>query len=275
MTETIDLVHLDQGQGSPELVLVHGLCCDLSDWQPQVDYFSKTRRVITPTLRAHGQALQASPHGSDDLDMAVLAHDVVALLRKKGVTQAFVGGHSMGTRVAHEVRRQAPDIVKGLILVDGSDSALGNASHQLQKFAAATEGDQVKPWLKGMFEIMFYGDQFADLKKACVDRALQMPDDDVRSLYRGIINWDGDHADTVMRACKVPTLVLQSTTRGEDGIRRDLQPGEEGHYPGIVRSRIPGAEVHALPGHGHFTSLEAPEWTNKIIDNWLKRIDLS
>jgi pimeloyl-ACP methyl ester carboxylesterase len=270
MSNTVELVHTDTGSGDPALVLIHGLCCDLSDWQPQVEHFSKSHRMITPTLRAHGQALKASPHGAAPLDMAILASDVVALLRAKGITQAVVGGHSMGTRVAHEVRRQAPDIVKGLILVDGSDSALGNPERQLSQFEAATAGDKVKPWLKGMFEIMFYGDRFSELKRACVDRALMMPDDDVRSLYRGIINWDGDHADTVMCACDVPTLVLQSTTRGEDGIRRDLRPGEEGHYPGVVRSRIAGAEIHALAGHGHFTSLEAPDWTNEAIADWMK-----
>lgn len=267
MTETIELAHEDKGEGEPVLVLIHGLCCDHSDWRPQIDHFSKRMRVITPTLRGHGK----SPHGSDGLDMATLASDVVALLKAKGVTNAIVGGHSMGTRVAHEVRHQAPDIVKGLILVDGSDAALGDQARSLRQFEAATAGDQVKPWLKGMFEIMFYGDRFADLRTACVNRALEMPDDDVRAFYRGIINWDGSSADAVMRGVNVPTLVLQTTTRGEDGIRRDLKPGEEGHYPGVVRSRIPDAEVKALPGHGHFTSLEAPEWTNEAIEDWLRR----
>ena len=271
MSDTVELVHTDTGAGQPALVLIHGLCCDLSDWAPQVAAFAATHRMIIPTLRGHGQALNPSPHGDGELDMATLARDVVALLRAKGITEALVGGHSMGTRVAHEVRRQAPDIVKGLILVDGSDSALGNAARALGQFEEATAGDRVKPWLKGMFEIMFYGNRFDALKNACVERALMMPDDDVRSLYRGIINWDGDSADEVMRDVNVPTLVLQTTTRGEDGIRRDLKPGEEGHYPGVVKSRIADAEVKALAGHGHFTSLEAPEWTNDAIADWMKR----
>lgn len=271
MTGTVMLQHSDQGTGEPVLVLIHGLCCDWSDWQPQIDAFAGSHRVIAPTLRGHGQARSPSPRGDGELDMATLASDVVALLRAKGVTQALVGGHSMGTRVAHEVRRQAPDIVKGLILVDGSDSALGDAERARTQFDGATAGDKVKPWLKGMFEIMFYGDRFDALKTACVERALMMPDDDVRSLYRGIIDWDGSSADTVMRDVDVPTLVLQSTTRGEDGIRRALAAGEEGHYPAVVKSRIGSAEVDALPGHGHFTSLEAPEWTNDRIGAWMQR----
>ncbi|MBU2534337.1 MAG: alpha/beta hydrolase [Alphaproteobacteria bacterium] len=266
MMDTVDLVHEDKGNGAPVLVLIHGLCCDHSDWQPQFETFSKSRHVITPTLRGHGR----SPRGSGELSMEKLAGDVVALLRAKGVTEAIVGGHSMGTRVTHEVRHQAPDLVKGMILVDGSDSAFGELGPALEQFEAATRGDKLKPWLRGLFEIMFFNDRFADLKRSCVERALAVPDENVRSLYRNMMTWDATKGDAIMRAVDVPTLVLQSTTRGDDGIRRALKEGELGHYPGVVASRIPDAEIALLPDHGHFTGREAPEWTNETIAGWMK-----
>lgn len=271
MTQTVELKHADKGTGTPALVLIHGLCCDHSDWQPQLETFSATHRVLTPTLRGHG----GDGRPAATLTMENLAADVVALLRSKGVTQAVVGGHSMGTRVAHEVRHQAPELVKGIILVDGSDSANGDLQQAIAGFDAATSGDKLKPWLQGLFEIMFYGDRFADLRKACVQRALRMPDENLRSLYRNMMTWDTTKGDTVMRGVDVPTLVIQSTTRGEDGVRRALAEKELGHYPSVVKSRIPDAEFALLAGHGHFTGLEAPEWTNDAITGWLKRNNLS
>ena len=241
-----------------------------SDWQPQLDAFSKSHRVITPTLRGHGG------DGSDaaTLSMENLASDVVALMRAKGVGQAIVAGHSMGTRVVHEVLHQAPDIVKGIILVDGSDSAFGDLDAAIAGFEAATADGQLKPWLQGLFEIMFYGDRFADLRDACVKRALAMPDDNLRSLYRNMMTWDATKGDRQMRAITVPTLVIQSTTRGEDGIRRALNEGEMGHYPELVKIAQRKAEFALLAGHGHFTGLEAPEWTNDAITDWAKRCGL-
>lgn len=271
MTDTIELDHVDQGESAgdaPVLVLIHGLCCDHSDWAPQVAAFSKTHRVITPTLRGHGR----SPRGEADMTMPQLASDVVQLLRDKSVSQAIVGGHSMGTRVAHEVRHQAPEMVTGLVLVDGSDSAFGDFDTAMAGFEAASAGEKLKPWLRSLFEVMFFGDRFPDLKDACVKRALAMPDETVRDLYRGIIAWDAAKSDAVMRETDVPTLVIQSTTRGEDGIRRPLNEGEMGHYPGIVKERIRSADFALLPGHGHFTSLEAPEWTNDAIGTWMGKM---
>lgn len=270
MTATVELKHVDQGQGDPTFVLVHGLCCDLSDWQPQLEAFAATHRVITPTLRGHG----GDGSAADTLSMENLAADVVALLRAKGVTNAIVAGHSMGTRVVHEVLHQAPDIVKGLILVDGSDSAFGDLDAAIASFEAATADGQLKPWLQGLFEIMFYGDRFAELRDACVARALRMPDENLRSLYRNMMTWDVTKGEVQMCAITVPTLVIQSTTRGEDGVRRALDEGEMGHYPDLVKSRNTQAEFALLAGHGHFTGLEAPAWTNEAIMTWAKRSGL-
>jgi pimeloyl-ACP methyl ester carboxylesterase len=145
----------------------------------------------------------------------------------------------------------------------------------MASFEEATAGDKLKPWLKGLFEIMFYGDKHAALRDACVNRALQMPDANLRSLYTNMMRWDAIKGDPVMRAINIPTLVIQTTTRGTDGIRRALNEGEMGHYPEVVKARNKHAEFALLAGHGHFTGLEAPEWTNDAIAAWVKKNNLA
>ena len=101
-----------------------------------------------------------------------------------------------------------------------------------------------------------------------------MPDENLRSLYTNMMTWDATKGEAVMRGVNVPTLVIQSTTRGEDGIRRALRDGEMGHYPEVVKGRNGRAEFALLAGHGHFTGLEAPEWTNDAIKAWMSKSNL-
>ncbi|SRR6056297_788227 len=268
--ETMQLEHEDTGSGAPTMVFIHGLCCDQTDWRPQVDRFAGSHRVIAVTLRGHGGQPAGPGNDASTLAMEQLAADAVALLRKKGITSAIVAGHSMGTRVVHEMLAQAPDIVDGIVLVDGSDSAFGDLAPALRTFGEATSGSKLKAWLQGLFEAMFYGNEQAELRDACVARALRMPDENVRQLYTHMMRWDATKADGIMRAIDVPTLVIQSTTRGPDGSRRALNEGEMGHYPGVVQARNRNASFALLPGHGHFTMLEAPDWTYDAIASWMR-----
>lgn len=267
MTDIVTLDCKDQGSGEPAFVLIHGLGCDHSDWIPQIEHLSRSNRVIAPTLRGHGGEA-SSPL---TLTMENLAADVVALMRSKAVSKAVIAGHSLGTRVAHEVAYKSPELVAGLILVDGSHGDAPDLNKAIAFFEQATSGDNLKIWLKAFFEDMFFDQSFDILRNKCVERAMSMPDDSIRSLYKNLITWDSNKGEDRMTLVDAPTLVLQSTKRAEDGSRLSLQAGEYGPYPETVKRCNARAEVATLAGHGHFISLEAPSWTNQLIEEWSKR----
>ncbi len=263
----IELAFTTKGEGEPAIMLIHGFCCAYDDWQPQIEALNKRTRVIAPDLRGHAR----SPRGEADMTIEQLATDCVALARAQGISSMVVGGHSMGTRVALEVRHQAPELVNGLILFDGSDTAYGDAQASRQAFEDAVAHKGFTAWARGLFEIMFFDEKYAEIAGPIIERALAVPEATAASLYRNMMQWDATRAEPIMRALDVPTLVIQSTTRGADGIRRALRDGEIGHYPELVRSRAPAAEIKALAGHGHFTGLEAPDWTNDVVTGWAER----
>lgn len=267
MTDTVSLIHTEEGTGAPAFVLIHGITCDQTDWRPQLEALSQSTRVIAPTLRGHG----GDPSPPASLSMENLAADVVALMHEKALTKVVVAGHSMGTRVAFEVASQAPDLVAGMILVDGSYLPCADLNASVERFNAATTDDKITSWLTHFVDAMFVDGTLDAFRRHCTARAHAMPHEALRSLYRGMLVWDTKCGATSMEKANVPMLVLQSTTRSEDGSRRVLKEGETGSYPETVKRFNADTEIAVLAGHGHFTGLEAPDWTNEVIVDWCRR----
>lgn len=263
----IELDHTDQGSGSPALVLIHGFSSGREDWQAQADHFAGRHRVIAPALRAHG----ATPRGAAPMTIPQLATDCLDLVRSKGIDSAIVGGHSMGTRVALEMARQAPELVRGLLLLDGSNTALAGKEAALESFDRAVSEVGYPTFARKLFEAMFFDPAHAALSDKLVQRALAVPDETAHELYRNMVIWDGDDAPTVMQGIHVPALVLQSTTRGADNVRRTLEPGETGAYETLISRFVRTSEIVEMPGLGHFITYEAPDQVNAAIDAFLDK----
>ena len=262
----IELKHSDSGNGEPAIVFVHGFCSGPEDWMPQVEYLQARHRVLAVGLRGHG----ISERGSNEMSMEQLARDCLDLMAEKNITRAVFTGHSMGTRIAIEAHRQAPELVAGLVLVDGSNStAATDLDTALAGFETALANDGYGAFANMLFAQMFYDKKHDALKEKYIARALAVPEEIGAPLYRNLIKWDGNVARDALRQTTVPILVIQSTTRDAGGGRRPLEPGEKGAYEAFVEEFAPSADVVPLPGLGHYTMLEAPAETNAAIDNWL------
>ncbi|MFJ2058697.1 alpha/beta fold hydrolase [Streptomyces sp. NPDC087908] len=119
-------VHCTEKGEGPALLLVHGHPFDHTMWQPQIDRFSRTHRVIAPDLRGYGATpLRTAPDpapGTDGAPLAtgldVFADDLVAVLDALGVDDCVVVGLSMGGQIAMELYRGHPGRVRGLVLAD-------------------------------------------------------------------------------------------------------------------------------------------------------------
>ncbi|WP_406059901.1 alpha/beta hydrolase [Streptomyces sp. NBC_01077] len=114
-TLATEIHYEDRGEG-PALLLVHGHPFDHTMWQPQIDRFSRTHRVIAPDLRGYG----ATPLGAhpDSTDLGVFAEDLVDLLDDLKIEQCVLAGLSMGGQIAMELYRRHPGRIRGLVLAD-------------------------------------------------------------------------------------------------------------------------------------------------------------
>lgn len=101
------------GKGCP-LILIHGIMCDHTYFDPLSSMLSSEYQVITYDRRGYGLgSLQpdsfAVMHQVDDL------HNVVSRLQENGV---YLLAHSAGCIIAAEFACRYPSIVRGLILVE-------------------------------------------------------------------------------------------------------------------------------------------------------------
>ena len=92
----------EHGSGPRVVVLAHGLLMDSRMYTRLAPALAvHGHRVITVDLPGHGDSDQ--PHDMTAYSMQQYGRDVIALLDHLGVTQAVVGGTSLGANVALEV----------------------------------------------------------------------------------------------------------------------------------------------------------------------------
>lgn len=111
--DDVRLAYDDVGSG-PELLLVHGYPFNRSLWVEQVDALSKTFRLITPDLRGFG----GSTISEGVSTMNRMAQDVARLMDALEISNAVVGGLSMGGYVVLGFYKQFASRVRGLVLAD-------------------------------------------------------------------------------------------------------------------------------------------------------------
>src|SRR5882724_6142169 len=129
----IQIAYDDTGSGPP-VVLLHGFPFDRSMWSEQIAALNRDYRVVTPDLRGQGESESSDVPAT----MNTMARDVAALMDALDISQASIGGLSMGGYVALAFYRLFPERVYSLILADtraqaDTDEAKQNRVRQAQK----------------------------------------------------------------------------------------------------------------------------------------------
>jgi pimeloyl-ACP methyl ester carboxylesterase len=100
----------DEGKGFP-LVLVHGFLGSSKMWRPQIDFFKRNFRVITPDLPGFGKSTHIKSHDS----IISLANLILDCLKDKQINKFYLLGHSMGGMIVQEMAKIYGDKISKLI----------------------------------------------------------------------------------------------------------------------------------------------------------------
>lgn len=107
-----------KGSG-PVLLLLHGLACDHTSWDPIIDRLAQDFTVIAPDFLGHGQ----SDKPRADYSIGGYANGMRDLLTVLGIDRVTVIGHSFGGGVAMQFAYQFPERTERLVLI--SSGGLG------------------------------------------------------------------------------------------------------------------------------------------------------
>jgi 3-oxoadipate enol-lactonase len=258
---TAVLAHEVAGSG-PALLLVHAGIADRRMWDDQMGPFAEAGwTVVRPDLPGFGE----TPLPDRPVALWAALRD---LLDHLGVERAVVVGCSLGGRAAVDLALAAPDRVRALVLVgsglaghrfrepalfelwDRSEGALERGDH---REAARVEVDT---WVVGM-----------DRDPAAVDPEVRRRVTEMllAAYAHGEADLEEPDPPAAGRLGQVaaPTLVLVGTHD-----RPDLQA-----MAAALAGGIGGAERVDLPGTAHLPNMERPEEFNRVVLEFLAKLD--
>jgi len=201
-------------------------------------------RAIAIDQRGNGESRAA--HGPYRLER--IAADVGELIAQLGLEGAVVVGHSMGATVALRLAVDAPERVRGLVLIAPVPASGGGFSEKGEAFLRSTAGNPVaaRNWLARTFAGT---PDEAKLERVCAIAAKNDRDATLASFE----SWA--HADFAgaTKSIGVPVLVI-----APEHDRPEVAEAK-------VSALIPNAQHVVLPEAGHYAQLEKPREIAQLI----------
>jgi pimeloyl-ACP methyl ester carboxylesterase len=267
--------------GDPAVVLLHGWPGDHQDWRAVVPLLEADGRatVVVPDLRGFGASDKGFPGVDADADAgadadayaaAGQAASVRALMGELGLGPAVLAGYDVGSRVAQQIARETPDLVRALVLAPplpgAGERVLSEGAvrefwyqsfHRLELPGALLDGHPtaVRAYLKHFWD-HWSGPGYAPEPEQ-LDRLADVYG--APGAFMASINWYRSGSGTVARSLaeQAPApeerIVVPTTV---------LWPGHDPLFPVEWSDRIDAffsdATLHGLPDSGHFSPLEAP-----------------
>ena len=96
-------------------LLIHGLASNHRIWDLIFPLLSKNREVIAIDLRGHGETEKTN----DGYDFESISLDLSSFANSLGITNPILVGHSWGGSIALHYAATNPQLVSGLIFIDG------------------------------------------------------------------------------------------------------------------------------------------------------------
>lgn len=244
-------LHVTDGGTGHAVLFLHGMGCDGTDWQPQLDTFADRYRCITVDHRGHGRS---DREVGDGYSIAGFATDALGVLDHLGVERAHVVGLSMGGMIAQQLAITEPDRVCTLSLLD-TFARPGAVGGGMEAMADQVEAGGVDA-IAGGFQAMVFASATVNGKPELLERF----DEQFRRNTPACLAWamraiGGIDVYDRLGSVTAPTVVVCGA---EDNLT-PLPMAEE------LAAAIAGAVLEIVPDAGHFSNIENPDVVNRIL----------
>lgn len=254
-----DFQCFDAGSGDRVLLFVHGFPLDHHQWQPQLDHFVHSYRVIAPDLRGLGHSFITG----DDVTVTMEQHadDLVAILDHLQVVSPVIYiGLSMGGYVAWQMVRKYPQRLAALVQahtrIATDTPAQAVARHNL---AAQTLSEQSS---RAVLETMLPRLVPSSAPTAVVDAIMTMAQTaspaGLAANLRGLAL--RPDATTILPTIRLPVLAIS-------GDLDAISPPQEMQD---WADQIPDSRFISLPNVGHLSPLEDFQAFNQCLAEFLR-----
>lgn len=238
------------GFGDPPMLFVHGIG-NHTHFAAQIDYFSRSHRVVAPDLLGFGQ----SDAPVREYGITVFADDIASLCDELELHGPVIVGHSMAGAIALEVAAARPDLPSAVVLLDPIPIVpLPALQAQRGQLADALAGPGYREAFRGFAEArMFRPTDDPELRARIVDEMCATPQHVLAPTFANLSEWSGEQ---LANRVNIPVLLI---TAG-DGLPADMAR---------TRELLPHLELGRTVGVGHFAHAVAPDQINAMIDCFL------
>ena len=263
------LAYDEQGRGEP-LVFVHGTLGSMRDFPSQVEFFSRSHRVIVYSRRYHPP--NPPDQSGDSYSLSVHAADLAELIQAIGIAPATVVASSYGGYVALCCATRHPGFIQRLVLGEPPMLPLLKKTHEggiaLEEFEANTlaparsafvAGDEKRGVCKFFDGVSGRPGTFDLLPPAARERLMESARALRLELLAGPEDYMPQIADEQIHSVQLPVLLLngQKSPRLFSLITDEL----ERLLPDTYRILIPGA--------GHAMHVGNPGFYNGVLLEFL------
>lgn len=247
----------DLGKSSVPIIFVHGFPFNKSSWQPQVEFFKKTHRVITYDIRGFGR----STTGKEKLSIGLMADDLISLMDALEIKKAIVCGFSMGGYVLMKAAYHYPKRFEGIILSDTQCVAdtfeIKEKRHQT---IAKIKAGKLKDFTEGFIKDVFCNESLIT-KKELVERMRNVILSTSPLTITATLSAIADRKEmcTVLNGITIPALIMC-------GKKDKITPPAMAE---LLKSKLPNAKLQIIEKAGHMSNLERPEDFNQHIQDFI------
>jgi pimeloyl-ACP methyl ester carboxylesterase len=262
------------GRGAP-LVALHGLTASYVSFTGVAECLAGRRPLFALDLRGRGDSDKpAGPFG-----MAQHASDVAAAMRAMDLGASVIVGHSMGAFVATALAAQYPELVSGLVLIDGGyapaisspnsqqglDAALALRISQLRQTYPSREvyrqfwrtqphfpPEDWNPWVEAFLDYEIGGEP-PELRPKAAEDAVKA------DLLEGL---QSEQIAARLRDLRVPVLMVRAPA--------GFVPGAPPLYPDamieLMRKLVPAMEDQLITDTTHYTLIMGRRGASRVAD---------
>ncbi|SEC87421.1 Pimeloyl-ACP methyl ester carboxylesterase [Nocardioides exalbidus] len=260
----------------PAVLLLHGLACDHTTWEPVIASLARTHTVIAPDLLGHGE----SDKPRADYSVGGYANGMRDLLTVLGIDTVTVVGHSFGGGVAMQFAYQFPERTERLVLV--SSGGLGPEVTPAIR-AITTPGFQqvmgvlTTPVLRrpataalrllarsGVSQLRDL-DEVASIYETFTDPQARAA---IRTVVRSVVDWRGQVVTMADRAYLTEAMPMCVIWGADDVVIPVAHASNAG-------ALAPTARVEVIPKAGHFPHKDHPQRFVKIVRDFIRTTEPS
>ncbi len=254
-----ELYYEEHGSGPETIVFSHGLLMSGDMFSAQVEALAGRYRCICYDLR--GQARSAvAPSG---YDMDSLTEDAVQLIQQLNAAPCHFVGLSMGGFIGMRLGIRHPGLLRSLVLMETSadpEPEENRGPYRRLAFVARWLGMRLV--VDKLMTIMFGNTFLTDPDKAALRAHWRSH---LQGLNRkgtaraahGVIDRQGVYAE--LGRIATPTLVMV----GDEDVATVPAKAQR------IHAGIAGSQLQVIPGAGHSSSIEQPEFVNEAIAGFL------